>query len=821
MSRKLFKTFNVCLILIILSSLFISNIKVNAETNQETAIKGDLRCPQGSTSCTENKDEFGNVTSVNMVVGNLEQGGVQIVKVVEKTEVLGRYKIYFNVRGNNVNQQKTAGDVYVYVIFDISATMNKADSVAGAQNAIKTFARTLVGNTDGVKYYFAGVQFATNVSYIRYSFTNQNFDTNASFCSYNTCGMLTQSQVNKAYQAASTAFNNVPVDAQKYVVLFGDGRYYNGPGSPVFQDSTDTNWSNTVYYRDQLINKGVKIYGIRYPGSYLGDTFGNKRGECTHQSRAFCDELFMVYAIGGNWGNYFYANAVSDYTNKFLEVAGKIEGSVDNVTTTLTSELIDNIGSEFYLLENSNGELKKSYTKYKRFDIGAITTKGVTTEPIYIEINPYAKSGWYQTNNNFHFQYTNKEGEVVTINSLENPEVYWVQQSLEIDSCSGVSTFDSVSSVGNNDEYSYYSKICNEGYLKDNTYYNGFSTTVKINNLELSNETIKHTTFSVGGGFGFPIDISLSTNLMCQYKFLANEFIKDYTDITKKLQKAKDKELATLTKQKQKLDTILNNYIKSTSEASNDLENYKKRFEELSANLTVTYDNSSEIGGGTFVNVGEINATNLEDRCTVITKEVINGQEVITSLNCFLSLSKEMQLKSACLDMQSGEQVTCTQNNTQLNGGNKFYTLFKQKSGNVFVEIKNAGYSGLLNIKTKNCSFTKGDMKITYRPIELTDPFLQNYDNERKVGKNYLNTKYNFVNIIKPDIWNEPNTSMYQYDLSKTNIKNIKKDTSEEGVNSYLGRNCYFNANNQYICDLTRNKNGLETNWFTNFKFPK
>ena len=99
----------------------------------------------------------------------------------------------------------------------------------------------------------------------------------------------------------------------------------------------------------------------------------------------------------------------------------------------------------------------------------------------------------------------------------------------------------------------------------------------------------------------------------------------------------------------------------------------------------------------------------------------------------------------------------------------------------------------------------------------ISDPFLQDFNTDREIGKNYLNSKYNFVNIIKEDLWNNTDNFMYRYAMNKTNIENIRKDTNEIGVSSYLGRNCYI-SNNKYICDLTRDKitgDGVKRDLFT------
>ena len=169
--------------------------------------------------------------------------------------------------------------------------------------------------------------------------------------------------------------------------------------------------------------------------------------------------------------------------------------------------------------------------------------------------------------------------------------------------------------------------------------------------------------------------------------------------------------------------------------------------------------------------------------------------------------------------------------NKQIVGGNKAYTKLKENSGYITIKINNAGYKGNLDIELKKngsddkleCEFNGEDKlsNISYRQIELTDPFLKNYDRSRQTGKNYSNDKFNFEKIIDEKTWD--NEAEYEYLLSKTNVNNIKKDTSEDYRNSYLGRNCYFNDENKFRCEFTRNGQDENTTgdhrWFYSAKF--
>ena len=586
--------------------------------------------------------------------------------------------------------------------------------------------------------------------------------------------------------------------------MFGDGRYWY-PDDTYWASWQAEEWdrnndieysgNNYVAYQKNFIDtNNISIYGIRYLAGSRGSDFNNKYNKVggTFNNYGAADDAHMRWLVNNN---YYPASSADEFKTKFLEVASLITSDPSIIETTVSSDLVDSIGPAF--------SLTNSYSKYVRYSIEAFNRNGTSLGPFSIEIDPYSETGWHETNASFNLSYTTSEGEEKTITCNENPEVYWIQQKLEIKSCSGVATSDTIK-MGDSDEYEYYEKVCYEGYLRDNKYYNGFSVGIKINNLP--DGTIA---FGIEGGLGFPANINISTNLMCQYKFDYEKFNEDYSEIVSNLNSTSDpKEIASLTKRRNSLDKILDNYVNLTK---NDLENYIARFTDQSATLRVDYNNSQGSDVATFVDSSE---TTGKPSCQDVRTQTVNGKSVIVNQTCYLSLSKSMQLPNSCLDMTTGEQINCSSSNTQISGGSNFYVNLKATGGKIYVNLENAGYSGLLNVKLEDCSYTASQMNITYRSIDLADPFNQNYGTNREIGKNYFNNKYNFVNIIKSDIWEQNYT--YQYSLSKENVENIRHDTSEEGVSSYNGRNCYFNSSNKYVCEFTRS--GLEgetTNLFS------
>lgn len=789
-------------VLLFLLSILFTPFLIKAEESDENISKGALRCPlnlDSKTSCNEIKDSNGNVIQVDLIYIDDE---IEIVKTVKKTETLGTYDVSFNVKGDSSIQQAVPGDVYIVIVLDMSSTIK--NNISDMREAVQEFSETVLEQIPEAK--IALVQFATRAVVSR-SFDNTPI---TSICSYNSnCNgtkLKTTSQVGYGLAQATNLLNSssIPSSANKYIVLFGDGRYWY-PDDTYWASWQAGDWdrnedikysgNNYVAYQKNFIDENnIFIYGIRYLAGSRNSGFNNKYNKVggTFNNYGAADDAHMRWLVNDN---YYSASSADEFKTKFLEVASQITSDPSITETTVSSDLVDNIGPAF--------SLTNSYSKYVKYSLESFNRNGTTFGPFSIEIDPYSETGWHETNASFNLSYTTSEGEEKTITCNENPEVYWIQQKLEIKSCSGVATSDTIK-MGDSDEYEYYEKVCYEGYLRDNKYYNGFSVGIKINNLP--DGTIA---FGIEGGLGFPANINISTNLMCQYKFDYEKFNEDYSEIVSNLNSTSDpKEIASLTKRRNSLDKILDNYVNLTK---NDLENYIARFTDQSATIRVDYNDLESSDVLTFTDSSETNS-NLS--CQNVRNQTINGKSVIVNQTCYLSLSKSMHLPNSCLDMTTGEQINCSSSNTQISGGSNFYVNLKATGGKIYVNLENAGYSGLLNVKLEDCSYTASQMNITYRSIDLADPFNQNYGTNREIGKNYFNNKYNFVNIIKSDIWEQNYT--YQYSLSKENVENIRHDTSEEGVSSYNGRNCYFNSSNKYVCEFTRS--GLEgetTNLFS------
>lgn len=749
--------------------------------------KGDLRCPVeelDGARCTETKDQNGTIISTRITKKQTQSNGsyAQVSKIVSKVpNELGRYEVKFEISGKNIATNVAKGDVYIIIGFDTSTTMNK-EQFDVAKGAIKSFANKLCPDNTKCEYNIMLVQFAKKPN-IRRSFEKKNLDDFTDFYEIGKSAIGTTSELGEFYKLASEKFNTLPANAQKYVVVFGDGMYYYGVGCDILNTSptSETNHTNcnTVReYKAKLESQNVKMYGIKYRERRWADTHKSSRRACAGKTFDWCDELYMKKYVSET--NYFSALTTEEFESKFIEAAGKIEGSVENKTETVPSTLTDKLGHNFTILNQGDAT--------KTFKIEKISETVYRTEPFYIEINRESETKtWHATNEGFKLIYK-INGKDYELTSNLNPEVYWVLNENKINSCYGSAFSDSISSSNE----AYYSKYCQEGYLDNYEYKNGLITTIRVNKVAEGSKK-----FTLPMGMGFPIEVNLETNIKCTYNIDYNKMQQEKKKLTNLVNRTTDaKEKASLQKKLNNLEKSFSNYQELVK---NDLEDYVSRFTNQTARLKIYYK-SNGTDSIILENKGDIK---YQLNCGTPTK--VN--DVITNQTCYIYLAKDMQLPTACLEMQDGEQAKCSSSNTQINGGNNFYVKMKEQSGRIYVEVNEAGYDMGTNIETNECSYdVNGKFNITFRQVELADPFLTSYDPKRKIGDNYKNNRYNFSKIIKADIWEK--TADYRFSLSKINVSQIKKDSGTSTV-SYLGTDCRINADKKYVCSFFDKNNSF------------
>lgn len=750
------KNFKIFLVLVIMTSLFMPFISVNASEPQ----KGDLRCPTGSDNCQEIKDKNGNVVEVRVTKRESlpDNNYIEIVKIVKKTNVLGEFSVSFKVSGSEIKTVGQKEKAYVMLIVDTST------SLEGVFDKLKSAAVQFSKQLTDENIYFSLDQFATYNKFRR-DFALSPISTN-DFCKIKGCSMGSRSFLGKALNFANNKFKNLD-STQKFVVMFGDGQYWY---------PRDTDWSDVKKWNNKLNEQGVRQFAIQFKDSdYYSKTRYNACTKYGMKTYGTCDTYYFSQLTKKE--DYYFAATTDDYATIFKQIADKIIGTIPT-TNYFSAELTDYLGEYFY--EKSTNKTSKT------FQIDKITTEGVTTTPFTIYIDSNTGDGWHDTNASFTLSYIDTDNKVKKITCEENPEVYWVGERTTINSCSG-SIPPKNSLISSSTEY--YTKNCQEGYTKNGVSYNGVSVSININNLEDGTKK-----FNIKSGLGFPSSIKLSTNVLCNYEFLTDKYNQDLNNILEKLKsETNPREIASLTLQKEELEKVPNQYNEMISA---ELKAYLERFKKQNATLKVEYANLNKAEISNYIDNG---LTTGGVTCNPLETKTVAGVSLNTKAECQLSMSKNMTLPEVCLNMQTGEVATCSDLKYQIQGYNKFYVDLKSNGGQIFVEVSNLGIQSNLTVKLDDCSFDTLDLDLIYRQIENSDPFLQTYTKpQREIPKNYLNNKYNFVDIIKADIWDKKFN--YRFSLSKVNVDNIKNDTNTIGANAYLGSDCYINSNYKYVC---------------------
>lgn len=446
----------------------------------------------------------------------------------------------------------------------------------------------------------------------------------------------------------------------------------------------------------------------------------------------------------------------------------------------------------FYQRCSSNNKCqKKSSTKFENGQIykvlGRITEKSKNITYYKVGNDLYIPSSWVSPpkTDAIILPPANNDNDVESCSDTTTSQTPLTKEIL---ACSGTQTFNGSNFSGCYvNEYTYYTEKCNEDNYKINA---------NIGNTE-------STKFDLIAGGGFTANVSITTNLNCLYTFDTDKFVEDYKNILNNLNyyKQETSEWYYNYNLKTKLDDILNSYQEKTKYTSNWDSNYD--FTKINAILKVDDDEENLITSG---------VSKSNNSCKVKENKKITLNNISYSINvnyeCNEDYKIEYELPEVCLNLTTGNQEKCDDSTNQVIGGKKYYVDLNKTSGNIELNLKNLGYDSKWNLVLKNCSYKSGLIKdkILYRQIDISDPFIISNKN-REIGENYKNDKYNFVSIIKANIWNT-NEFDYRFTLSKVNVNNIIKDTSLIGNTSYLGANCYL-KNNKYVCDFIRNKDSV------------
>ena len=456
--KKTVKKFAKFLLLIaVIFSDLMTPISVLADELSSTPNKGDVGINKSVSS------DGGNSATVSNNVNLEEEGDVSVTKTVSKTDVLGRYKVEFNIKGKDIrNEKEIIKPVYAVVVFDRSGSMKSEytdtdeceryaqgwyqdengnwvngrycsrykqaynnkweNAVAGA----KLFANTLSTNIPTAN--IALVAFSGNKS--GFGYTDSDYNDAEVVRGFKTGSEATLDDANfgspnggtnleAGLYEANKLLEKAPADAYKYVVVISDGQptfyydengYTRGDGS----NTNDNTYDATISMANTLKNATkAEIFSIGYILPE-GKVYKDKT------AADILTEVASPDVEDSNIIHYTYADPTS-IANTFTNIAKELSIVKAGTKAVLT----DKLGSAFKI--TSTDGTQRSFVSE---EIKEITEEG-TTISFYIDIDQDSPTEWYDTNAGFTLTYTDHRGEEKSIQVDENPQVYWVQNEYE------------------------------------------------------------------------------------------------------------------------------------------------------------------------------------------------------------------------------------------------------------------------------------------------------------------------------------------------------------------------------------------------------
>lgn len=179
------------------------------------------------------------------------------------------------------------------------------------------------------------------------------------------------------------------------------------------------------YYSDMIQSRGIPIYTIGYEVSTSNDKYVNG----TRRSQ---DWLLNDLASPGK---YLRGNT-STIEQRIQELSAEIK-------SIISQQVSDGLGIHFE--PSGSGDFTGGSGSYKSIVSSAIDLNSKKVKysdgveryqwndlgKFRIYIDPDSPTGWYDTNDDFEFTFSNELGEKETIKCTDNPKVWWVQKTHE------------------------------------------------------------------------------------------------------------------------------------------------------------------------------------------------------------------------------------------------------------------------------------------------------------------------------------------------------------------------------------------------------
>ena len=410
------------------------------EISDRDPVKGDV----GINNQVVNN---GNSATVNVSSEN-EKGKVEVTKTVSRTDVDGRYKIEFKVKGKDVKvDNQVTKPVYAVVVFDKSASMASStvcirwdynrygrkycaesgsnEKWESAVSGAKQFANTLISKIpnaqialvafSGNSSHYAGTDSVYDDAEVLRNFENANLE-DASFSSPKG-GTNLQAGLLKAKDLLDT----IPDEkAYKYVVVISDGQptfYYdvNGYTSGDGKTTNKTTYNKTIEAAGDIKELGAEIFSIGY-------MLPEKKDEDYKDAKTILTEVASLDKTGSGVTHYVDADP-----DKVASAFTNIATEISTVNAGTNAILTDTIGDNFKVVENDNIRVEGNKVIANIDNI----TETESIVSFYVDIDQDSPTNWYNTNNGFELNYTDYNNDSQKISSNKNPQVYWVQNTYD------------------------------------------------------------------------------------------------------------------------------------------------------------------------------------------------------------------------------------------------------------------------------------------------------------------------------------------------------------------------------------------------------
>lgn len=252
------------------------------------------------------------------------------------------------------------------------------------------------------------------------------------------------------------------------------------------------------------------------------------------------------------------------------------------------------------------------------------------------------------------------------------------------------------------------------------------------------------TTKSLYAGQGFKYSIVVTTIKTCNVKFNKDTWKTAYETIVTKINSTSDaSEKQRLNKKKTELENLISTYNSYTpnnsyNETAAISMEYKvmgkSKTNEENFDVTIVQNGTGKISGEEAVSLGY----------------TINGISQVKNYKWSNEKNPrkvKLILPKAYIDAKTGDIST-----SGLDGGNKFYLDYNIDPGTYNMNVKVSGVGCNSGVNNNKCNVKVEDLEIIYRPIDISNPFI---NNKWTPGTNWINSQFDFRNIIHSDIWSK------------------------------------------------------------------